>query len=74
MMKPKHINVPAPKAPVLPPNAHLGSDCRGVAPILARVGDKWSMFVIMLLGDGIASEAKQSRPYVPTLDCSLRSQ
>ena len=46
-MKPEHINVP-----VLPPNAHLESDCRGVASILARVGDKWSVFVIMLLGDG----------------------
>ena len=38
--------------PVLPPNAHLDSDCRGVASILARVGDKWSVFVIMLLGGG----------------------
>ena len=38
--------------PVLPPNAHLESDCRGVASILARVGDKWSVFVIMLLGNG----------------------
>jgi DNA-binding HxlR family transcriptional regulator len=37
---------------VLPPNAHLEADCRGVASILARVGDKWSVFVIMLLGDG----------------------
>ena len=52
MMKPKHINVPIPRAPVLPPNAHLESDCRGVASILARVGDKWSVLVIMLLGDG----------------------
>jgi DNA-binding HxlR family transcriptional regulator len=52
MMKPKHINVPAPRAPVVPPNAHLESDCRGVASILARVGDKWSVLVIMLLGDG----------------------
>jgi DNA-binding HxlR family transcriptional regulator len=52
MMKPKHTNVPGPKAPVLPPNAHLDSDCRGVASILARVGDKWSVLVIMLLGDG----------------------
>src|ERR1700741_3102965 len=40
------------KVPVLPPNAHLESDCRGVASILARVGDKWSVFVIMLLGGG----------------------
>ena len=38
--------------PVLPPNAHLASDCRGVASVLARVGDKWSVFVIMLLGNG----------------------
>jgi DNA-binding HxlR family transcriptional regulator len=38
--------------PVLPPNAHLDSDCRGVASILARVGDKWSVFIIRLLGDG----------------------
>ena len=46
-LKPEHI-----KVPVLPPNAHLDSDCRGVASILARVGDKWSVFVIMLLGNG----------------------
>ena len=46
-MKPAHINVP-----VLPPQSHLDSDCRAVASILARVGDKWSVFVIRLLGDG----------------------
>jgi len=46
-VKPEHK-----KVPVLPPNAHLDSDCRGVASILARVGDKWSVFVIMLLGHG----------------------
>src|ERR1700688_4534669 len=46
-LKPEHI-----KEPVLPPNAHLGSDCRGAASVLARVGDKWSVFVIMLLGNG----------------------
>ena len=28
------------------------SDCRGVASILSRVGDKWSVFVIMMLSDG----------------------
>src|ERR1700685_1321317 len=47
MLKPEHI-----KVPVLPPNAHLDSDCRGGASVLARVGDKWSVFVIMLLGGG----------------------
>jgi DNA-binding HxlR family transcriptional regulator len=41
----------APLAP-LAPYAHESSDCRGVASILARVGDKWSVFVIMLLGGG----------------------
>jgi DNA-binding HxlR family transcriptional regulator len=46
-VKPEHIKVPA-----LPPNAHLDSDCRGAASVLARVGDKWSVFVIMLLADG----------------------
>ena len=37
---------------VLEPYAHESSDCRGVASILSRVGDKWSVFVIMLLGSG----------------------
>jgi DNA-binding HxlR family transcriptional regulator len=46
-LKPEHTQVP-----VLPPLAHLDGDCRGVASVLARVGDKWSVFVIMLLGDG----------------------
>src|ERR1700732_4273940 len=45
-LKPEHTRVP-----VLPPNAHLDSDCRGVASILARAGDKWRVFVIMLLGN-----------------------
>jgi DNA-binding HxlR family transcriptional regulator len=40
------------KVPVLPPNAHLESDCRGAASILARVGDKWTVLVIMRLGNG----------------------
>jgi DNA-binding HxlR family transcriptional regulator len=44
-LKPEHT-----KVPVQPP--HLDGDCRGVASILARVGDKWSVFVIRLLGDG----------------------
>jgi DNA-binding HxlR family transcriptional regulator len=47
ILKPEHTRVP-----VLPPNAHLGSDCRSAASVLARVGDKWSVFVIMLLGSG----------------------
>ena len=46
-MKPENILGPAP-----PPHAHEDHDCRGVASVLARVGDKWSVFVIMMLGDG----------------------
>jgi DNA-binding HxlR family transcriptional regulator len=48
VLKPEHIRVPV----LPPPNAHLGRDCRAVASVLARVGDKWSVFVIMLLGGG----------------------
>jgi DNA-binding HxlR family transcriptional regulator len=33
------------------PNRHEHSDCRSVAAVLARIGDKWSVLVIMLLGD-----------------------
>src|SRR5262245_44118511 len=46
-LRPTHTSLPALQAP------HPDhSDCRGVASILARVGDKWSVFVIMMLGDG----------------------
>ncbi|WP_244558262.1 helix-turn-helix domain-containing protein [Tardiphaga sp. OK246] len=38
--------------PALPAIPHQESDCRGVASVLARVGDKWSVLVIMLLKDG----------------------
>jgi DNA-binding HxlR family transcriptional regulator len=29
-----------------------GPDCRAVSSMLARVGDKWSVLIIVLLGDG----------------------
>jgi DNA-binding HxlR family transcriptional regulator len=51
-VKPEHKKVPALKGPVLPARPDLDHDCRGTASVLARVGDKWSVFVIMLLGDG----------------------
>ena len=48
-MKPEHTNVP-----ISAPHQHdpAGSDCRGVASVLSRVGDKWSVLVIMMLVDG----------------------
>src|ERR1700760_404664 len=47
-MTPENSRVP--ELPPHPDDEH--HDCRGVASILARVGDKWSVFVIMMLGDG----------------------
>jgi DNA-binding HxlR family transcriptional regulator len=46
-LKPEQTSVP-----VLPPDVHGDTDCRGVASVLARVGDKWSVFVIMMLHGG----------------------
>jgi DNA-binding HxlR family transcriptional regulator len=46
-VKPEHIRVPA-----LQPHEHEGADCRAVASVLSRVGDKWSVLIIMLLIDG----------------------
>ena len=46
-MKPEHIHVP-----VLPTGPHADGSCRAVASVLSRVGDKWSVLVIMLLIDG----------------------
>ncbi len=31
---------------------HESSDCRAVNTVLARVGDKWSVLIVALLGDG----------------------
>jgi len=39
----KHTDV------TVPPAEHLPEDCRAVGSILARVGDKWSVLVIMQL-------------------------
>jgi DNA-binding HxlR family transcriptional regulator len=34
------------------PIAHASEDCRAVSAILARVGDKWSVLIVNLLGSG----------------------
>ena len=46
-MRPEHKKVPA-----MPPGPHAEGSCRAVASVLARVGDKWSVPVIMMLIDG----------------------
>ncbi|QPF94640.1 winged helix-turn-helix transcriptional regulator [Bradyrhizobium commune] len=47
-LKPSDSHLPA--EPVRPGPDH--ADCRGVASVLSRVGDKWSVLVIMMMGDG----------------------
>ena len=45
-MEPEHSKV------TIEPITYQSGDCRGVSAVLARVGDKWSVLIIMLLGDG----------------------
>jgi DNA-binding HxlR family transcriptional regulator len=37
---------------LIPSNLHVPEDCRAVSEILARVGDKWTVLVVVVLGDG----------------------
>jgi DNA-binding HxlR family transcriptional regulator len=37
---------------VLPSHLHVPEECRAVSEVLARVGDKWSVLVVVVLGDG----------------------
>lgn len=37
---------------VLPSNLHVPEDCRAVSEVLDRVGDKWSVLVVVMLGHG----------------------
>ena len=37
---------------VLPGNLDVPEDCRAVSEVLDRVGDKWSVLVVTMLGDG----------------------
>jgi DNA-binding HxlR family transcriptional regulator len=36
----------------IPSNLHVPEDCRAVGEVLARVGDKWTVLVVTVLGDG----------------------
>ena len=44
---PRHKDVPASAEPCL-----QSAGCRAVAPVLNRVGDKWSMMIVMMLSQG----------------------
>jgi DNA-binding HxlR family transcriptional regulator len=36
----------------MPNHLHLPEDCRAVSEVLARVGDKWTILVVVVLGEG----------------------
>ena len=51
-MEPGHTDVTAGLAePREPPGRHVTARCRAVNSILARIGDKWSVLVVMSLAD-----------------------
>src|SRR5215510_351527 len=37
---------------LIPSNLHVAEDCWAVSEVLARVGDKWTVLVVSMLGDG----------------------
>src|SRR5919109_1744929 len=37
---------------LIPGNLHVAEDCRAVSEVLARVGDKWTVLVVTVLGEG----------------------
>ena len=47
-MKPGHSHVPA--NPLSAP--HVPAECARVAPVLSRIGDKWTVLVVIILGRG----------------------
>jgi DNA-binding HxlR family transcriptional regulator len=47
-----HIIVPTPSSAAPHPAAHSAGTCSTVTDVLSRVGDKWSMQVVMTLGGG----------------------
>jgi DNA-binding HxlR family transcriptional regulator len=46
---PRHTQVTVMERRIHDPNS---TDCRAVSSVLARVGDKWSVLIVNLLGDG----------------------
>lgn len=45
-MRPEHTDVTGQKA------AHLPSACPAVSSVLARIGDKWTVLIVITLADG----------------------
>ena len=51
---PSHTSVPAPSTGNADPQGPClqSAGCKNVAPVLNRVGDKWSMMIVMMLARG----------------------
>lgn len=49
-MSPSHTDVP--ESETAPAPADIHGRCRMVTPVLARIGDKWTILVIMALSSG----------------------
>ena len=50
--QPMSANMSAKPAARKPPAGHVPSDCRAVSQVLSRVGDKWSILIVMTLSQG----------------------
>ena len=50
-MSPEHIDVPLADCPA-EPLAREHIRCRSITPILQRIGDKWSILIVMMLARG----------------------
>ena len=51
-MEPGHTDVTADRSSPGPTFSHTTDCCKAVGSVLARIGDKWSVLVVMSLGDG----------------------
>ena len=50
-MSPEHIDVTLEECPI-EPLGPLHIRCRSITPILQRIGDKWSILIVMMLAHG----------------------
>jgi DNA-binding HxlR family transcriptional regulator len=52
LLKLGHTNVTAANLNAVPEPVHAGKNCDAVNSVLTRVGDKWSVLIVMLLAQG----------------------
>jgi hypothetical protein len=53
---------------------HVPSNCSRVAPVLSRIGDKWTILVVMLLGEARCASLSCAAASEAYLNGCLRSQ